>query len=139
MNTNSTKYFSNKQEKRVSKAVNGKTVIGSGATPFMKGDVTSDDILYECKTNIKGQDSISVRREWFEKVKVQAYEMGKYMYSVVFSFGKGTDYYCMETEHFRILLEGHEKFNEIMVVLDESNLSDADRVGKISEIVRRKY
>ena len=36
MNKNSTRYYSNKQEKRVAKTLNGKKQSNSGATAFVK-------------------------------------------------------------------------------------------------------
>jgi len=38
-----TRYFSNRQEKKVAKRVGGKQVSNSGATAFNKGDVVTDD------------------------------------------------------------------------------------------------
>ena len=46
----STRWYSNRQEKKVAKAVNGKQTANSGATAFQKGDVTTNDWLIECKT-----------------------------------------------------------------------------------------
>ncbi len=48
-----TKFNSNKQEKRVAKEVGGKTVIASGSLWGSKGDVRADDYLIECKTTEK--------------------------------------------------------------------------------------
>lgn len=47
-----TKYKSIKQEKRVAKELDGRTVIGSGAL-LDKADVKSDSFLIECKTTAK--------------------------------------------------------------------------------------
>ena len=38
MNKESTRYKSNQQEKRIAKAMGGRQVIGSGSTPFLKGN-----------------------------------------------------------------------------------------------------
>ena len=48
-----TKYHSNKQEKRVADELGGKTVIGSGSLWGAKGDVRTEDYLIECKTTKK--------------------------------------------------------------------------------------
>lgn len=138
MNINCTKYHSKKQEKRVSKATRGKEVIGSGATPFMKGDVSKEYMLLECKTNTKKQESMSVKREWFTKIKHQALEMGKFMYAIVISFGEGIDYYCVDGEQFQMLLEGYEKLDEILHVVNNPE-SDSKDYDKIKDIVQRKY
>ena len=49
MNKKATRYFSNKHEKSVAKAVGGKKTANSGATQFQKGDVYTDSWLLECK------------------------------------------------------------------------------------------
>ena len=67
-----TRYYSNKQEKAVATAVNGKQTKNSGATPFQKGDVLTSgeqSFLLECKTKTTHSDSISIKKEWFEKNK----------------------------------------------------------------------
>lgn len=58
-----TRYYSDRQEKSVSKAVNGKQTSNSGATMFQKGDVLSSKFLLECKTKTSHSDSISVKKE----------------------------------------------------------------------------
>lgn len=138
-NNECTKYHSNIQEKRVSKKVAGKVVIGSGATPFMKADVTTADILYECKTNTKGQQKISVQKAWYEKVKKEAYSMGKPMYAVVISFGDGMDYYSVDEDNWKTMLEGYEKLNQILEVLDDEDYLEDEKMSKVEKIVRGKY
>lgn len=58
-----TRYYSDKQEKSVSKAIGGKQTSNSGATMFQKGDVLSPKFLLECKTRTSHCDSISVKKE----------------------------------------------------------------------------
>ena len=43
MNKNSTRYYSNKQEKHIAKVVNGKLTSNSGAGLFKKGDLYTDN------------------------------------------------------------------------------------------------
>ena len=62
MNKSSTRYFSSKQEKAVAKAVGGKKTANSGATPFQKGDVRTDNWLIECKTKTSPSESMSIKR-----------------------------------------------------------------------------
>ena len=64
-----TRFYSNKQEKKVAKAVQGKQVANSGATPFYKGDVITDNWLIECKTSTNVKASFGIKREWLEKNK----------------------------------------------------------------------
>jgi hypothetical protein len=103
-----TRYFSNKQEKRVAKRVGGKQTANSGATKFSKGDVRTDNWLIECKTKTSASESISIKREWLEKNEEEAFAMGKQHSALVFSFGdthNDTDYYIISEKEFKRLLE----------------------------------
>ena len=106
-----TRYFSNKQEKRVAKRVGGKQTANSGATKFSKGDVRTDNWLIECKTKTSASESISVKREWLEKNEEEAFAMGKEHSAIAFSFGdthNDTDYYIISEKEFKRLLELEE-------------------------------
>lgn len=83
-----------------------RVVAGSGAATFHKGDVEGEDILIECKTKIKPAKSHSIKKEWLDKIKEQAFQMGKYRYGLAFDFGDGEDYIVIPIEYFRDLLEG---------------------------------
>lgn len=105
INKDSTRYKSNIQEKRIAKAVGGKQVIGSGSTPFLKGDVVTEDLFVEAKTKMEPSKSISVKKQWLEKAKEQSYQMRKRDYAVAISFGDGKDYYIIEESLLTELLE----------------------------------
>ena len=45
----STRAKSSIQEKRIAKAIGGRQVVGSGSTPFLKGDVIAGESLYRGK------------------------------------------------------------------------------------------
>jgi hypothetical protein len=81
------KKFSNAQEKRVAKAVGGKKQCNSGATPFAKGDVKNDLFCIECKTMTTEKDSISIKRDWIDKLKNESFAIGKRFWALVFNFG----------------------------------------------------
>ena len=105
-----TRFYSNKQEKAVAKKVNGKQTANSGATKFSKGDVTAENWLIECKTSIKQKSSFSIKREWLDKNKEEAFAMGKYHNALVFDFENGTDrYYVVDEKTF---LKMKEALNE---------------------------
>ena len=111
MNKSSTRYFSNKQEKRVAKRVGGKQTANSGATKFSKGDVRTDNWLIEAKTKTTPSESISIKREWLEKNEEEAFAMGKMHNALVFSFGdihNDKDYYIISEDEFKRLLELEE-------------------------------
>lgn len=101
-----TRHYSSKQEKSVAKAVGGKTTANSGATPWQKGDITSDKVLYECKTCTKDQASFSIKKEWIEKNKQEMVFMDKDYSVIVFNFGPGQEnYYIIDELTFQELIE----------------------------------
>ena len=104
-----TRKFSDKQEKSVAKAVGGKQVANSGAG-WMKGDVLVKDskngFLLECKTKTSHSDSITIRKDWFEKNKQECLVTGTPHEAVVFNFGPGEEnHYIIDEYLFQELLE----------------------------------
>jgi hypothetical protein len=61
---------SQKHEKRIAKAVGGKTMAASGAFWSGKGDVRSDDLLIEHKWT--GKKSFSLKADVLEKIVTEA-------------------------------------------------------------------
>lgn len=105
MNKTATRYFSNKQEKKVAKAVGGRKTANSGATMFSKGDVVISDLfLIECKTCVKEQNSFTLKREWFDKNEEEAFAMGVYNSALVFDFGDGIERYIIDEKLFKKLV-----------------------------------
>lgn len=103
---NNTRSYSSKQEKSVAKAVGGKTTANSGATPWQKGDITSDKVLYECKTCTKDQASFSIKKEWIEKNRQEMVFMDKDYSVIVFNFGPDQEnYYIIDELTFQELIE----------------------------------
>lgn len=103
-NQNSTRYFSNKQEKAVAKAVGGRKVANSGATPFSKGDVTTEHFLIEAKTCMEPKKSFAIKKEWLEKNEAEAFAMRKPYHALVFDYGDGVQHYVIDQKLFDILL-----------------------------------
>ena len=112
-NKKSTRYYSGRQERKVAKVLNGKLVANSGASDFVAGDVTTDLFLLECKTCVEEKKSFSIKKDWLEKNKEEAFEMGKSYSALVFNFGPDTNnYYVIDEKLFKLLndyLEGEEK------------------------------
>ena len=100
-----TRWYSNKQEKQVAKAVGGRKTANSGATDFVKGDVVIDQWLLECKTCTKEQQTFTVRKEWFKKNEEEAFAMRKPYSAVVFDFGDGEQHYIISEKLFKQLVE----------------------------------
>ena len=107
----STRKVSAKQETGVAKRLGGKRQSNSGATPFQKGDVVTDLFAIECKTSMKPKKSISIQRGWIDKLKQEAFAMGKPNWAVAFDFGqtstlgKPETFYIIDELLFQWLLE----------------------------------
>lgn len=95
-----TRFYSKRQETKVSKAVGGKRTANSGATMFSKGDVTTDLFLLECKTCTEPRQSFTLKREWFDKNREEAFAMHKDYSALVFDFGDGVQHYVIDEDLF---------------------------------------
>ena len=102
-----TKYYSDKQERAVAKALGGKQVGGSGASLRSLGDVrVGDKILIECKTSTSEKNSYSVKRAVLEKIRKEAVEMRRYYSILAFNFGPETEkYYVIDENTVRFLID----------------------------------
>lgn len=101
----STRYYSDRQEKQIAKAVGGKQTANSGATAFNKGDVNTESWLLEAKTVTKPQETFTVRRGWIDKNREEAFQMGKHYSAVVIQFEPdGENFYLIDEHMFTELL-----------------------------------
>lgn len=66
---------SQRQESRVASTMGGRVQKGSGAVRLYKGDIKTPELLIEAKRTDKG--SLSVKREWLEKISKEAESYGK--------------------------------------------------------------
>jgi len=120
----STKKFSNMQEKRIAKKLGGTTQPASGALPIasLKSDVkvtNSKDwkVLVSAKTSMVknyqvGKRSFTLKKEWLEEVKHQAFE-GGYDFGVVsISFDNRKDFYIVEDVDFENMLKALKEYEE---------------------------
>ena len=105
--TKPTRFYSKKQENSVAKAVGGKRTLNSGATMFGgKSDVLTHKFAVECKTKTADSDSISIKKEWIEKLNREALFDGKDHYAVAISFGPNSpNYYIIDEISFKEYLE----------------------------------
>lgn len=104
-NKNSTRYYSGKQERGVAKALNGRTTPNSGAARFTAGDVVAGDWLLECKVKTELSLSMSVKKDWIDKNREEAFQMGKHHSAVVIDFGDGENHYIISERDFLQLKE----------------------------------
>lgn len=101
-----TRYYSKKQENTVAKAVGGKTTSNSGATPYDKGDVRTDLFTIECKTKTSNADSITIKKEWLEKLKNESLYMKTKYEALIFNFGPDSkNYAVIDMTLFNVLQE----------------------------------
>lgn len=104
-----TRFYSNRQEKKVAKVVGGKQTANSGATPFSKGDVRTDNFLIECKTATSPKASFSIKKDWLNKNREEAFAMGKDYNALAFDFGDdGKRYYIVDERTFIQMKEALE-------------------------------
>jgi len=103
-NKKSTRYYSSRQEKRIAHKVKGEVVPNSGAIRFGAGDVTDSEWLFECKTKTEECKSFSIKKEWLEKNKEEAFAMGKTHSALVFDFGDGNS--SNQIENSEVEMEG---------------------------------
>lgn len=94
-----TRYYSSKQESLVSKKLNGNKVKNSGATMFSKGDVKVKGLLtIECKTKTTSSSTITIHKDWLEKIEKESLFEGTPYSLLVFNFGPNEDNYYVLNE-----------------------------------------
>ena len=82
--------------------------MNSGAIWFDKSDVVSKNFRVEAKTRTKPSKSITIQKEWLDKIENEAFLTDKTP-TLAFSFGDGKDYFILSDRDF---YEIAEKFNE---------------------------
>lgn len=96
-----TRWYSDKQEKAIVKALDGKQTSNSGATPFVKGDVLLDDWLIEAKTVTTERTNFTIKKDWLTKMQEEAFAMGKSHSALAFDFGDGENHYVISEKDFK--------------------------------------
>lgn len=107
-NSDSTRFYSQKQETAVANFLNGRRQPNSGASNFSAGDVVVDsaDMLIECKTTMSERNSFSIKKEWIEKNKNESYSIRKQNSAIAFRFSPdGEDYFVINKRLMRFLVE----------------------------------
>lgn len=104
-----TRQYSKKQEKRVAKNLKGRVNANSGATGFYKGDIIIDKFIIECKTATKEVKSISIKKQWLEKLKEEKFSMGKEQMALAFDFGDGEDWFIIAKPLMEWLVEKYKE------------------------------
>lgn len=99
-NIESTRYYSDKQEKSVCKLLDAKQTPNSGAGKFRKGDVIQNEasLLIECKTQMADKSSFTIKQEWIDKNKEEAFSQRLSNQAIAFSFGPSSNNYFIINE-----------------------------------------
>ncbi len=113
-NNKSTRDYSKLQENKVAKLVNGKVVKGSGSGLYAKGDVISEEALFECKTKTKPSKSQTLKKEWFDKLRKEAIFKNKDFAVIAFDFGGDDQYFAMHQNDFIQLLTCYRELFKII-------------------------
>ena len=108
-NKNSTRFYSDRHEKRTAKSLNAKVQTSSGSSAFLKGDVVSNNCLIECKTRESEVKSVSIKKEWLDKIEEQCFAMGKRFPILAFDFGDGENYYVINDRVMKQFIEWLDK------------------------------
>lgn len=107
-NKEATRYYSDKHEKSICKALNAKQQSNSGAGRFRKGDVVQNEasLLIEAKTSMTEKDSFSVKKDWILKNKEEAFSLRKSNSCICFNFGPDQEnYYVINEKLMKFLVE----------------------------------
>ena len=104
-NKNSTRYYSDRHEKRTAKQLGAKVQTSSGSSDFLKGDVFTEDCFVECKTCVTEKKSFSIKKEWLYKCEEQCMAMGKKYPILAFDFGDGDNYYVLNSTMMKKFIE----------------------------------
>lgn len=115
-NKEATRYASSVQEKRVAGKFGGKVSSNSGAGLFNKGDVVCEDasLLVECKTCMEPKKSFSIKKDWIEKNKEEAFRLRLDNHVIAFNFDyqDKKDYYIIDDKLMGFLVHCLEKEND---------------------------
>jgi len=99
-NKNCTRYYSDKQEKKIAKAVGGKQTPNSGSTAYVKGDVLNDHFVIEAKTHMESKEKFTIHKEWIHKNREEAFQMGRKHAALALDFGDGENHYIISEKDF---------------------------------------
>lgn len=97
------------QERRITKSLTeigdaARRQLASGAMWFAKSDVVSEMFRVEAKTKVKASKTMTIHKEWLDKILIEALETNK-IGLLAFSFGDGKDYFTIEARDFLALMQ----------------------------------
>ncbi len=111
-NKESTRYYSDLQEKDVCKLLGAYQQPNSGAGKFNKSDVIipKASMSIECKTVMTPKESFSIKKDWIIKHKQESFSNGLCNQAIAFNFGPNEDnYFVIGAKLMKYLVECLEK------------------------------
>lgn len=112
-NKESTRYYSDRHEKSVCKALNAVQQPNSGAGRWKKGDVVLEpaSLLFECKCSMKPRDSVSIKKDWIKKNHSESFFNRLDNTALCFNFEpNGDNYYVIDERLMQVLCEALEEY-----------------------------
>lgn len=115
-NNESTRYYSDAQEKYIARILSGQQTSNSGAGRWSKSDVVNKkaSLSIECKTSMSEKASFSIKKEWITKHKEEAWSNRLSNTALAISFdpsGK-ENYFVIDEKLMKFLVEKLEEENE---------------------------
>ena len=107
-NQSSTRWFSDRHEKSVCKALGATQQSNSGAATFAAGDCVQEaaSLLIECKTAMSEKESFSIKADWLRKNRDEAFSKRLQNYCLAFNFGPDQpNYYVINESLMQQLVE----------------------------------
>lgn len=107
-NEDSTRFYSDKHEKSICKALQATQTPNSGAGKFKKGDVIQEEasLLIEAKTCMSEKTSFSIKEDWLLKNKEEAFINRLSSNALCFNFGPNKpNYYIIDEKLMQFLVE----------------------------------
>lgn len=104
------KIVSEEQEQYIARLLHGKVQPASGGTKFGGGDVHTKSFLIEAKTPTNDKKSFSIKQDWIEKAREQAFEQGKTHWALAFQFQPdGANYFVINAQLMECLVRNYER------------------------------
>lgn len=104
-----TRHASETQENRIVKKLGGRRTSNSGAGHFDKSDIVIKEanMSLECKTCLVPKESITIKKDWLEKHKKEAWSnrLGNAVLAFNFDYNDTKDYYIIDDSLMRFLVE----------------------------------
>lgn len=103
------------QENRIAKIFGGQRTPRSGGGAWKLGDVTTDDMLFECKTTVKPSLSYSVNKAVLDKANQERAEMHKDYYALAFTLGENfDDYFVLDKRTMKDFIDMRNGVKELI-------------------------